>query len=329
MLSASRAQIEEIEKCDIYWFEDEFGISLDLSGRTLGTYQRTKNGLAGQPQWTRIQFPLEDIRSIEEQVGNPKTFEAGGLYLNTVQGGLNRVGDEIGAAGRNAYERRKARKRNGIVFSLRSSELPKFFIRVIEDVDRRQLLEILRQVLEGRKPDGLKRRLPEATKREIYATSDEATKKAGQQRDARADTFQRVVFGLSGLIAVCFVLLVGTVQLAKVYYKHSLLEGKPVAEASGLRCYFLSIGGAFGPDLVSAVALEDFQVSGNIVDLPVEIRNRYRLSDTVEFSRGDWILGPFERDGIWLIGHGGERGLPKTPVDPEGLPIRRLEPRCG
>ena len=125
-------------------------------------------------------------------------------------------------------------------------------------------------------------------------------------------------------------LLIGTVQLAKVYYKHSLLEGKPVAEASGLRCYFLSIGEAFRPDLVSAVALEDFHVIGNIADLPVEIRNRYRLSETLEFSRGDFILGPFERDGIWLIGHGGERGLPKTPVDPEGLPIRRLEqPRCG
>lgn len=314
-------EISDLEKFDIVWFEGRTGFAIDLKTEVFVAFTNPPKGLAQANKWEHETFPIANLRDVVSKVGVPTEMFVSGGYGGGVSGGISHASEILGVGMRNKIERSKASKRNGLEFSLRSTQMPKFFSQISDDGKRAQLFEAVRQIFETRTVDARIHRLPDEVRSSFYKPSKEEIQQKEITSQSRQQNVQKYLaigcFGIVGLVAVFGLWS----WISSTTYRNAALNGDDMSQSGILKCAMLSFGHSLIPTRANSIVLTTFVAESD--------DEKVGLYPSYEFERGSFVDGPREENG--QIFYGGINKWGFIDIDEQELANFRIAetPSCG
>lgn len=281
-------ELIELKKCDVVWFEGRTGFAIDLERRIFIALTNPPRGLAQRDNWEHISFDLTDMREVVSEVGVPTEFFTSGTQPG-VLGGVRNASESAGVGIKNAMERSKAKRNNGLKFSIRSSQTPSFFAQVIDDSKRAQLFEAVRQIFETGTVDRRIQRIPDNVSSSFYKPSNIEIERKEAQSQARQSAVQKyLVVGSFAVVAIVAAFGLWA-WLSSTAYRNAALAGEDMSEAGSLRCAMLTFGHSLKPTRARSIVVNSFVAESD--DPNVGLYPQYN------FERGTFVDGPRKEDG--------------------------------
>jgi len=198
--------IEDFENDDVVYFRKNIGLAINIRKQSLLLFERVRG------EWFDATLPLSDLRHASEI-----KVQAAEYYRLSSSRGARGIGEGVGMAIRNSSEQSKARRETGVELHFRSVERPSFLINIVDNRERAQLREALRQAISDGKMVTPFRVIPNDV-REAYspitqADIDQDVEK--QQRALRKKEKTRVSW--LEYLGIALVSLLATFPLYSVY----------------------------------------------------------------------------------------------------------------
>ncbi|QBY00605.1 hypothetical protein E2K80_07505 [Rhodophyticola sp. CCM32] len=280
-----------LKKCDVVWFEGRTGFAIDLKKGVFVALTNPPRGLGQRDNWENIVFDLNDMREVISKVGVPTEFFTSGTQAG-VLGGARQAGEAAGVGIKNAMERSKAKRNNGLEFAIRSTQTPSFFAQVVDDSKRAQLFEAVRQIFETGTVDRRIVRIPDAVSSSFYKPSKAEIEQKEAQSQARQSAVQKYLL-IGSFAVVAIVAAFGLwAWLSSTAYRNAALAGEDMSEAGAIRCAMLTFGHSLKPSRARSIVITSFIAESDDPDVG--------LYPSHNFERGTFVDGPREEDGrLW------------------------------
>lgn len=129
----------DVSKFQIGYISARSGFAVDPDSNKLVIFSRPHETRA----WRQSVFDINDMRSVDSVVIEPKVF-----YASSGGGLSSAIGQSMGIAMANKREREKAALGTGILINIRSIDTPSHFVNIFDDGEREKVLEALTQICE-------------------------------------------------------------------------------------------------------------------------------------------------------------------------------------
>lgn len=276
-------ELSDLKSFDILWFEGETGFGIDLAKKEFTAFSCPPHGLAQKARWDHQSLPLSDLREVTSKVGIPSEITMAANY-GGMRGGARQAGEGIGMGIKNAMERSKAKRQNGLEFRIRSTTTPSFFAQVVDDKKRAQLFEAVSQVLETGTVDVPVRHIPDKVSAAFYTPPRKELEEREAASEARRKSVQKyLAIGCAGIAGMAGVFGLWA-WASSATYKSAVLNGEDMTNAGVFRCALLTTGHSFKPERSGSVVLTAFTAE-------IEDANS-SLFPSHAFERGDYLNGP-------------------------------------
>jgi len=191
-------------------------------------------------------------------------------------------------------ERSKAKRNNGLEFSIRSTETPSFFAQVVDDGKRAQLFEAVRQIFETGTVDRRIQRIPDAVSSSFYKPSKDEIEQKEARSQARNGAAQKyLIIGSFAIVAIVAAFGLWA-WMSSNAYRNAALAGEDMSDVGSIRCAMLTFGHSLKPTRARSIVVTSFTAESD--------DSNVGLYPSHYFERGTFVDGPREEGGRLFYG---------------------------